>query len=208
MNSFPVRICAVVLFSLSVSYAASADLQTGLTLSAAGVRNDDENAVGEEYEDVFTVQFDDAAGAGVAVMVPLSSRFGLELAAFRFEPEAQFTFLRSRSLGPVPMFPMTASLIVEIPIGRSFAAEVGAGAAYVSFDEFDDDEGGPEELELTDEWTWTATAALRVDLARRLSLVAGAKYLPVEPEFTAIDREPLPLDTSFMIASAGVRLRF
>lgn len=203
------RILPSLLFFLTLPLVAepSVDLSaawTGVDISG--------NAVAPELENELDVGFDDGDGFSVSASIPLSARFSTELSVSVVDPEATFGFQQtSRSLGPIRMTPAHLTARFHPWDGGRVEPYIGAGVAWVGFeveDQAANEAVGVFDLALSSDWTWTAQAGVRIGAGERLFANVDVRTMPIETEFTALDRLPAPLEMDPLFVSVGIGWRF
>jgi len=166
------------------------------------------------------VEFDSEVGYGVAVNFFLGDRISLELGASVFQPQATLTsdnpavpFL---TRGTLEMIPITGVLQFHILPSSRFDPYVGAGAAYVLFDQLDKREDignvGIERLDFEDNAGLALNAGINIGFGANLALNLDAKYVPVESSAEAVfvvgPNSTAEVAVNPLIVSAGLAFRF
>ncbi|MBW3670925.1 MAG: outer membrane beta-barrel protein [Acidobacteria bacterium] len=205
-----VRSAVFLVYALLLTIPA---LAAPLELSASYTRVEiDGNAMAPALRSDFDLGFDENAGFSAAVAAFLGQRFSSELAVSVIDPDAQFTaFDTPRSLGRIQIMPVQLSLRYHPWSGRRIEPYVGAGGAWVDFDlkdELINEADGVNDLALSSDWTWLAQAGARIAAGERLFAKFDVRYMPIESEFTAVDRlhAPIEFDPLFISIGLGWRL--
>lgn len=174
----------------------------------------------DSRRDDFGVEFDSKVGFGLAVNVFLFKELSLELGASIVKPDLLLVFPPGQ--GPettrgLQMIPATAALQFHFfPAGR-FDPYIGAGAAYVFYDDFKELENlrdaDVRSVELKEQVSWMANVGFNIAITRQFAFNADAKYIDVEPEFTIVfDRADFTsrrlVRFQPLIVAAGVAWRF
>ncbi|HUO85247.1 MAG TPA: OmpW family outer membrane protein, partial [Thermoanaerobaculia bacterium] len=126
----------------------------------------------EELETVDQVEFDSDMGYGLGVNFFWSRRISIEAAVFRFAPEAAATAsdpaLGDFTLGELEMIPITLTLQLHLFPEARFDPYVGAGLAYVLFDELDSEDDlseiGVERIDIEDDYGIVFNAGFNIVL--------------------------------------------
>jgi outer membrane protein W len=170
-----------------------------------------------EFEDIDETEFDfdDAAtGFGAAANVFFGDRISAEFAIANVSAEAS---ARRRAVGggtaDVDIMPVTAVLQFHFAPNGFIDPYVGAGAAYVLFDDFESQGvSNLDRIDLQDDVGLAINAGLGFRLGGRFGAVIDAKYIPLEANATAVNvtgpETEGRFDISPIIISAGVSLRF
>ncbi|HYO75310.1 MAG TPA: OmpW family outer membrane protein [Thermoanaerobaculia bacterium] len=208
------RYVVAALFALSLSIPAFAQRAFDLTGNVVWV---DPTGGGsfEDLSDPADIDFDATAGYGIAANVFFGDRISAEFAISRVKPE---TRVRRRVVGATTtadfeMIPMTAVLQFHFAPNAFIDPYIGGGAAYVLFDDVDNNGlGNLDRIDLEDDIGFAVNAGVGIKLGGRLGLVLDAKYVPLEANATAVtvtgaDTEGR-VDISPIIVSAGLSLRF
>jgi outer membrane protein len=168
----------------------------------------------KDLADPADIEFDPAIGYGVAANVFFTDRVSAEFAVSRVKPEST---VRRRAVsgtsGDLDMMPLTAVLQYHFAPNGFIDPYVGAGAAYVLFDDVKSDGlNGIEKINFKDDAGLAVNAGLGVRLSPRLGLNLDAKYIPLESNATATvvggGETQGKVDISPIIVSAGLSLRF
>lgn len=165
------------------------------------------------------IEFDGDMGYGAAINVFIGSRLSAEFAASIVDTEVNVAPggpISPVFAGNLEMIPITGTLQFHLLPNSRIDPYVGAGLAYVLFDnvesEEDLDDVDVDEIEFEDDYGFVLNAGVDLGITDSIALNADAKYVPVESsararfatgvgQFTDIEVNPL-------ILSAGLRLRF
>lgn len=168
--------------------------------------------------DDLDANFDSSEGFGAALALHLSNNISLELAASVVEP----TFILTTG-GPVPitarseleMIPVTLTLRWHLNPDGTLDPYIGAGAAYVLFDDvdnFDIDDTNLSSVDIEDDVGLVVNVGLNVNFSRMIGLYLDAKYVPVEAAADAVflvgDGTSTDIEINPLMFSAGLRLMF
>ncbi|MBW3565184.1 MAG: outer membrane beta-barrel protein [Acidobacteria bacterium] len=168
--------------------------------------------------DDLDANFDSSEGFGAALGFHLSDNIALELAASVVEPEFILT-----TGGPVPitarteleMIPVTLTLQWHLNPDGMLDPYIGAGAAYILFDDADDfdrDDTNLESVDIEDDVGLVVNAGLNVNFSEMIGLYLDAKYVPVEAAadavFLAGDGTSTDIEINPLMFSGGLRLMF
>lgn len=168
--------------------------------------------------DDLDANFDSSEGFGAALGFHLSDNISLELAASVVEPEFILT-----TGGPVPvtarteleMIPVTFTLQWHLNPDGMLDPYIGAGAAYILFDDadnFDSNDTNLESVDIEDDVGLVVNLGLNVNFSEMIGLYLDAKYVPVEAAadavFLAGDGTSTDIEINPIMFSAGLRLMF
>jgi outer membrane protein len=174
-----------------------------------------------DFEDGEIAEFDSEQGYGLGLNVFWSSRVSTEFAASVVEPDLQLRAtdpsIPDGAVGGLEMMPLTATLQFHFnPDGR-FDPYLGAGLAYVLFDDVEGealDDIGLDSIDFEDDYGYVANAGVSIDLTESFAINLDAKYVPVsaaargviagDEEFT----DEVDFDVNPFILAAGVSLQF
>lgn len=169
----------------------------------------------EDLTDPTTIDFDSSAGYGVSANVFFSDRVSAEFALSRVDSEST---VRRRAVttpgGNLEMMPVTAVLQFHFAPNGFIDPYVGAGAAYVLFDDVEDNGlSGLESIDFEDDAGLAINAGLGIRLGERFAIVVDGKYVPLESNAKAVvlgsgQTSEGKVDISPIILSAGLSLRF
>jgi len=166
------------------------------------------------------IEFESEVGFGAALNFFLGDRISLELGASIFEPEATLTspnpsvpFL---TRGTLEMIPITGVLQFHFAPESRFDPYIGAGAAYVLFDQLDstnDIDGVDfEKLDFEDNAGLALNLGANIGFSKNFALNLDAKYVPVDSSAEAVfvigPNSTAEVAVNPLIVSAGLSLRF
>jgi outer membrane protein len=167
--------------------------------------------------DAADIEFDGTIGYGLAANIFWGDRISTEFAISRVDTEST---VRRRAVGnagaDLEMMPITAVLQFHFIPNGVIDPYIGAGAAYVLFDDVEDpddlDDLDFERIELDDDVGLALNAGVGIRLTPRLGITLDAKYVPLESSARAVfvtgpDTETT-VDINPVIFSAGLTLRF
>jgi outer membrane protein len=170
--------------------------------------------------DDFDVEFDSDMGYGLGINVFWGERVSTEFAASLISPEVTFNptnggvpgFLA----GDLEMIPITATLQYHFAPNSRIDPYVGAGAAYVLFDDIDDSEDlddiDVDSIEFDDDAGFVVNAGVDFSFSDSFALNLDAKYVPVEASanatFASGPGQAFDVEVNPLILSAGLRLKF
>lgn len=132
-------------------------------------------------------------------------------AATFVNPEAFLNTPGETDLGTVGIDLLSAQVRYHFRPTARFAPYAGAGVAFASLGNIDDRFGDALEATLASQVTWTAAAGVRYRVLPRLTLEAGATYVPLRPELQVRKTNaPLPesLQIDAVIVGVGAAWRF
>jgi outer membrane protein len=187
-----------------------------LDLSANAVWVDPSNSGSfEDLADPATIDFDGSVGYGAAANVFFSDRVSIEFAISRVDSD---TTVRRRAVttpgGSLQMMPVTVVMQFHFAPNGFIDPYIGAGAAYVLFDDVEDNGvSGLESIDFEDDAGLAINAGLGIRLGERFGLVIDGKYVPLESNAKAVvlgtgQTSEGKVDISPIILSAGLSLRF
>jgi outer membrane protein len=209
------RYAVAALLALSFSVPALAQRSFDLTGNVVWV-----DATGggsfEDLADPADIEFDGDIGYGLAANIFFGDRLSAEFAISRVSPDAR---LRRRAVGAgattgsVDIMPVTAVLQWHFAPNGFIDPYVGGGAAYVLFDNYDNQGvSNLDRVDIEDDVGFAVNAGLGIRLGGRLGLNFDAKYVPLEANATAVaitgPETEGRVDVSPIILSAGLSLRF
>lgn len=173
-----------------------------------------ENVIEEDASGNTELEFESEQGFGGAINVFWGNRVSTEFAASVFEPEASVR-VRSASRSPIgrlDMIPITATLQYHFAPDSRVDPYIGAGVAYVLFDEFDDDDLddlGFGTVDVDDDYGVLVNAGLSIDITPNFAILLDGKYVPLETSIsTAGVDDAGDLEINPLILSAGVSFQF
>ncbi|HVR41862.1 MAG TPA: OmpW family outer membrane protein [Thermoanaerobaculia bacterium] len=198
--------------------AVPAEAQTrffDLTASYARVDPQTDSRPGLSTIDEF--ELDSSGGFGLAVNVFFTDRISTEFAAYVVDTEASVRpRLTNRfPVGDLQMIPLTVTLQYHFnPEGR-IDPYLGAGVAYVLFDdvsEFPDGGTGLRAIDVDDDFGYVINAGLSFDITPRFAILGDVKYVPVDAGaravFASAPDQEFGLEMSPLILSIGLSVQF
>lgn len=169
----------------------------------------------KDLSDPATIDFDPSVGYGASANIFFSDRFSVELAISRVKTD---TTIRRRAVsspgGELEMMPVTAVVQWHFAPNSFIDPYIGAGAAYVLFDDVKDNGlSGLDQIDLKDDAGLAVNAGLGIKLGNRFGIVIDGKYVPLESNAKAVvlgtgETTEGKVDISPIIVSAGLSLRF
>lgn len=169
----------------------------------------------EDLQDPADIEFDPSTGYGIAANIFFGERVSAEFAVSRVKPETTLNRRRAAfaTAGDIEMMPVTAVLQYHFAPNGFIDPYVGGGAAYVIFDDIDENGlEGINSIDFDDDVGFAVNAGLGIRLSERLGLTIDGKYVPLESNARAIviggDESEGRVDISPIIISAGLSLRF
>lgn len=209
------RYVVTAVLALALSLPAFAQRRF-LDLSANAVWVDPSNSGSfEDLADPATIDFDPSVGYGAAANVFFSDRVSIEFAISRVDSD---TTVRRRAVtapgGNLQMMPVTAVMQFHFAPNGFIDPYIGAGAAYVLFDDVEaNGVSGLESIDFEDDAGLAINAGLGIRLGERFGLVIDGKYVPLESNAKAVvlgtgQTSEGKVNISPIILSAGLSLRF
>ena len=169
----------------------------------------------EDLADPTTIDFDGNVGYGAAANVFFSDRLSVEFAISRVDTD---TTVRRRAVttpgGNLEMMPVTGVLQFHFAPNGVIDPYLGAGAAYVLFDDVaDNGVSGLEKIDFEDDAGLAINAGIGIRLGQRFGIVLDGKYVPLESNAKAVvlgtgQTSEGKVDISPIILSGGLSLRF
>jgi outer membrane protein W len=166
------------------------------------------------------IDFDSSGGFGLGVNFFVGNRFSIQLAAYRFDPEAAMTaddpLVEVGGLGELEVIPLTAVLQIHLLPGSRISPYVGAGVGYVILDDVrssrDVQNVDVDRIDFSSDFGLVFNAGASFALSRIFALNLDVKYMPVDSAATVVFTQGPPLKTDVevnpLIISAGLSLRF
>lgn len=169
------------------------------------------------FEDLASPQdidFDPETGYGVAANVFFGDRVSVEFAVSRVDLES--SVVSGPFVGPggnLEMMPVTAVLQYHFAPQGFIDPYIGAGAAYVLFDDIESNGvNNVDRIEFEDDAGLAVNAGVSFRLGPRFAINVDGKYVPLESNATAVviggGESEGKVDISPIIVSAGLSLRF
>jgi outer membrane protein W len=185
-------------------------------LSANAVWVDPSNSGSfKDLADPTTIDFVPSVGYGASANIFFSDRFSAEFALSRVKTET--TIRRRASASPggeLEMMPLTAVVQWHFAPSGFIDPYIGAGAAYVLFDDVKDNGvSGLDHINFKDDAGLAINAGLGIRLGNRFGIVVDGKYVPLESNAKAVvlgtgETSEAKINISPIIVSAGLSLRF
>lgn len=172
---------------------------------------------GGEFEDLAdptTIEFEGTRGYGLAANVFFGNRISTEFAIARIDAEAT---TRRRAVtspgGNIDIMPVTAVLQFHFAPNAVIDPYVGAGVAYVLFDDVDaNGVNNIDRIDFDDDYGVAVNAGLGIRLGNNFGLTVDGKYIPLESSARAVfvggGESEAQFDMNPIILSAGLSLRF
>lgn len=161
--------------------------------------------------DAGTLELPMSRGFAATAEVFFTPSVTTHFAATFVNPEAFLNTPGETDLGTIGIVLASATARYHFrPAGR-FDPYAGAGIAYASLGNIEDRFGDALEATLEAELTWTAAAGVRYRVLPRITIEAGATYVPLRPELQVRKTNaPLPesLQIDAVIISVGATWRF
>jgi outer membrane protein len=163
------------------------------------------------------IELDSTSGFGAAINVFFTNRISTEFAAYLVEPEATFRerLVDRTGTSDLEMMPLTVTLQYHFnPDGR-IDPYLGAGVAYVLFDELSDFPNTGTSLssiDVDDDFGYVLNAGLSFDITPNFAIVGDVKYVPVEAGARAVfagsPGQDFEFEVSPLILSLGLSYQF
>lgn len=170
----------------------------------------------QDLGDPTDIEFEGSMGYGLAANIFLGDRISTEFAVARVDSEA--TVGRRRVVGPfaaqVQMMPVTAVVQFHFAPRGVIDPYIGAGAAYMIFDDVDANGfEGIDRIDFDDDAGLAINAGIGIRLGNRFGLTLDGKYVPLESNGRATyvggpEGTEFQVDVNPIILSAGLSLRF
>jgi outer membrane protein len=167
-----------------------------------------------DLADPADIDFDGTIGYGVSANIFFGNHLSTEFAVSRVDPD---TTIRRRAVtatgGNLRMTPITAVLQWHFAPNAFIDPYIGAGAAYVLFDNSDNNSiSGINDINVKDDAGFAVNAGLSLRLGNRWGINGDVKYVPLESNATAVvatgGTATGKFNISPIIVSAGLQLRF
>jgi len=214
------RIIIAVILSLLALPALAADRFVDLTGWAVWVDTNSEGTFDSaNANQPFDVSFDGKLGYGAGVNVFFSDRLSVEVMAAAVKQGISFagrTRPAGASGGDLNMVPITGVLQFHLIPNGTIDPYIGAGAAYVLFDDVDD----PSEfgnlnvrsIDFKDDVGLALNAGISFAITPRFAITVDGKYVPLKSSAKAVfvtgPDTTTKIDINPVIFSAGLSLRF
>ncbi|MEO8216526.1 MAG: OmpW family outer membrane protein [Acidobacteriota bacterium] len=175
---------------------------------------------GPQSIDNVDVNFDAATGYGIALNIFWGDRISTEFAGSSVEPDVAFRAnnpaLPVLTRGQLRMIPITAVLQYHFIPNGTVDPYVGAGAAYVLFDNVknfgDLNDVRFSSVDFKDDAGFVVNAGASVRLTQRLALYLDGKYVPVKSNAKATvitgPQSEAKIDVNPLMFAGGLTLRF
>ncbi|HVT03118.1 MAG TPA: OmpW family outer membrane protein [Thermoanaerobaculia bacterium] len=176
------------------------------------------NPSGSDRTEDIRVAFDSKVGYGLALNVFVSPHLSAEFGASVVEPDARFVSVLDPASGTrskLRMIPFTG--VLQLHLGAaSFDPYIGAGVAYVTFDQVKDvgdlDNVNIHQIDFKNDYGYAGNVGFNFELNKNLALNVDAKYVPlrsgVRVSFAGSDSTRSDVKINPLIISAGLGLRF
>ncbi|MHB0972367.1 MAG: OmpW/AlkL family protein [Thermoanaerobaculia bacterium] len=201
---------AVAALALVASPMFAQERSVDLTGYVSWMDPNGDNTIVDNGEDV-DFNFDSDQGFGIGLNVFWSNRISTEFTASMFSPEAAFEGDVDFGNSSLDMIPLTATLQFHFAPDSRIDPYIGAGVAYVLFDEFDNDELDELDfgaIDVDDDYGFVLNAGLSFDITPNFAILGDVRYVPIESEITASGLAPSTLEINPLIISAGASFQF
>lgn len=167
---------------------------------------------GSVMDEEIEISVEDDEGFGIAYVNEFTPALSLELGVSRIEPSlvasADDLPVEVR-LGELEMTPITAAVRYHFLPGSRVSPYVGAGVAYVLYDELRFEDDDDDTVDFENSFGYLASAGVDFRLTDFVGINVDAKYLKSESEASAEgDPETLDFEIDPLITSVGVSFRF
>ncbi len=165
----------------------------------------------------FNINFRGKLGYGAGVNVFLGHSLSLAIDASEVKPDARFGFPGSTlSQGSIKMIPITGILQWHLAPTAFIDPYIGAGAAYVLFDNLKDfsDVGnvGVNQINFKDDVGLALNAGIGFNFSPHIGITGDVKYVPVKSSATAVfatgPNQSQKIKINPVMASAGLTFHF
>ncbi|HXI11086.1 MAG TPA: OmpW family outer membrane protein [Thermoanaerobaculia bacterium] len=175
---------------------------------------------GTQSIDDLRVNFDSDLGYGAAVNVFFSNRISAEFAAAVVNPDVDVRTntgpVQSGFIGDSQVIPLTATLQFHFAPQARFDPYIGAGAAYVLFDNVENGRSlgsaDVRSIDLDDDVGLVLNGGLTIKFSRLFGLNLDAKYVPTKSSARAVfatgPGQDSEIEVNPLMISAGLRLTF
>ena len=215
----------VVLASLLLVAAAVPAFAQSRTFEVSGYvnrvdPNGDGAFSGPQAIDDINVNFDAATGYGIALNIFWGDRISTEFAGSSVEPDVAFRSsnpaLPALTRGQLKMIPITAVLQYHFIPNGPIDPYIGAGAAYVLFDDVNNfgdlNDVHFRSVDFKDDAGFVINGGASVRLTRNLALYLDGKYVPVKSNAKATvvtgPNSEAKIDINPLMFAGGLTLRF
>jgi len=165
----------------------------------------------------FDVSFNGKLGYGAGVNVFFGNSLSLAIDAASVQPQAQFGFPgQTLNQADLKMIPITGVLQWHFAPSGFIDPHVGAGAAYVIFDDVHDfaDFGnvGVRQIDVKDDVGLALNGGIAINFSPRVGLTGDVKYVPLSASTTAIfvtgPNQSQKIKINPVMASLGLTFHF
>jgi outer membrane protein len=170
----------------------------------------------EDLDDPADIEFDGNLGYGISANIFFGNHLSAEFAIAKVDADTNIT--RRRAVGAtggnLDIMPLTAVLQWHFAPNGLIDPYIGAGAAYVLFDDFDaNGVSGVDSIDFKDDAGLAINAGVGIRLGNRFGIVGDVKYVPLESNAKAVvagtnQTAEGKVDISPIIVSGGLSLRF
>ena len=186
-----------------------------LTANVVWVDPTNEGSI-EDLDDPADIEFEGNTGYGLSANIFFGNHLSTEFAISRVDADTNIT--RRHAVGSaggnLDMMPITAVVQWHFLPNGVIDPYIGAGAAYVVFDDFEaNGVSGVDSIDFEDDAGLAVNAGIGIRLGSRFGIVGDVKYVPLESNATATvtgtnGTAEGKVDISPIIVSAGLSLRF
>ena len=218
MNQKSIRFTLVTLVAFLFTFPAfAADRHFELTAYAVQVDTNSSGTFNSSTPNQqFDISFDGKLGYGVAANVFWSDSLSTEFSASEVRPEAQFSGFANTGGTRLKMIPLTAVLQWHLAPHGMFDPYVGAGAAYVLFDDLSDSSDlnhlDVRRISLKDDVGLALNAGIGIGLTPNFAITVDGKYVPLKSSATAVfgtgPNAGARVKINPVLVSAGLTFRF
>jgi outer membrane protein W len=208
---------ASVVASLFALPAVAADRHFEITAYAVQVDTNSNGTFNSSTPNQnFDISFDGKLGYGVAANVFFSNAMSIEFAASEVRPEAQFTGFSNAGGTRLKMIPLTAVLQWHLAPRGAVDPYIGAGAAYILFDDLSDSSDlnhlNVNRISLKDDVGLALNAGVGFALSPNFAITVDGKYVPLKSSATAVfasgPNSNSRVKINPVLVSAGLTFRF
>lgn len=204
-------IAALVSVLALLALPAAAQVTTEIGFLGTWIHSTTTTVTNAQYD--IGVKFQDGAGGGVFLDVRPWRLVSFELSGFYTRQSGAITANGSTLVSAGSLEAKTGVLEAKVhPLGEgTFDAYVGAGGAYVGFNDLTDqalDAAGIGTVTVKGKAGFAGSAGVRVKLGSSAGFVVDAKYLAVKPQSQGASGPPTDLRWNPLLVSAGFGFRF
>lgn len=208
MNRFVASLFSAALIAAPLS---AQNVDFGIWATSTTLQGD--NLIDEDAD--IEIELDENIGWGGTVDVFWGSTFSTELGVYGFDADGAIRIGgpldETIDLGSLDVMPITLTLRAHFG-GERFEGYVGAGGAFVTFDNLESDDlllVGIDSIDIDDETTWLANAGFSVGITGRLRVGVDAKWIPLEAlGVDNLGNEEVPIELDPLMLSGGLIWRF